>query len=134
MSTSSRRPSPAPPERSWRMPASKSSLVIGKLIDNHSEEFNKGFDSAKGEYVDMIQAGILDPVKVVRTGLIDASGVASLLGTTEVAIVDALRTSLMSPAWVAWVGHGRHGRDGRRCKTPTLDGRPRILDLIRRQN
>ncbi|KAJ4316429.1 chaperonin [Fusarium piperis] len=65
------------------------SVVIGKLTDEHANDFNKGFDSAKGEYVDMIAAGILDPFKVVRTGLIDASGVASLLGTTEVAIVDA---------------------------------------------
>lgn len=37
----------------------------------------------------MIAAGIIDPFKVVRTGLVDASGVASLLATTECAIVDA---------------------------------------------
>ncbi|PCD41758.1 hypothetical protein AU210_004302 [Fusarium oxysporum f. sp. radicis-cucumerinum] len=67
----------------------ESSVVVGKLTDEHAGDFNKGFDSSKGEYVDMINAGILDPFKVVRTGLIDASGVASLLGTTEVAIVDA---------------------------------------------
>ncbi|CAG7556691.1 unnamed protein product [Fusarium equiseti] len=67
----------------------ESSVVVGKLTDEHASDFNKGFDSSKGEYVDMINAGILDPFKVVRTGLIDASGVASLLGTTEVAIVDA---------------------------------------------
>lgn len=65
------------------------SVVVGKLTDEFAKDFNKGFDSSKGEYVDMIQAGILDPFKVVRTGLIDASGVASLLGTTEVAIVEA---------------------------------------------
>ncbi|EMC97015.1 hypothetical protein BAUCODRAFT_435612 [Baudoinia panamericana UAMH 10762] len=65
------------------------SVVVGKLMDEFGGDFNKGFDSSKGEYVDMIQAGILDPFKVVRTGLMDASGVASLLGTTEVAIVEA---------------------------------------------
>ncbi|KFA66636.1 hypothetical protein S40285_03059 [Stachybotrys chlorohalonatus IBT 40285] len=65
------------------------SVVVGKLTDEHAGDFNMGFDSSKGEYVDMIAAGILDPFKVVRTGLIDASGVASLLGTTEVAIVEA---------------------------------------------
>ncbi|KAL2127619.1 hypothetical protein VTI74DRAFT_10398 [Chaetomium olivicolor] len=65
------------------------SVVIGKLSDEYAADFNRGFNSATGEYVDMIQAGILDPLKVVRTGLIDASGVASLLGTTEVAIVEA---------------------------------------------
>lgn len=37
----------------------------------------------------MIAAGIIDPFKVVKNGLVDASGVASLLATTECAIVDA---------------------------------------------
>ena len=65
------------------------SVVVGKLMDEFGSDFNKGFDSQKGEYVDMIASGILDPLKVVRTALMDASGVASLLGTTEVAIVEA---------------------------------------------
>ncbi len=65
------------------------SVVVGKLMDEFGSDFNKGFDSARGEYVDMYAAGILDPFKVVRTALTDASGVASLLGTTEVAIVEA---------------------------------------------
>ena len=65
------------------------SVVVGKLMDEFGSDFNKGFNSATGEYVDMISAGILDPFKVVRTALHDASGVASLLGTTEVAIVEA---------------------------------------------
>ncbi|GAV29697.1 hypothetical protein PMKS-003199 [Pichia membranifaciens] len=64
------------------------SVVVGKLLDQYSGEFNVGYDSAKGEYVDMIQAGIIDPFKVVKNGLVDASGVASLLATTECAIVD----------------------------------------------
>jgi chaperonin GroEL len=37
----------------------------------------------------MIQAGIVDPLRVVRTALVDASGVASLLMTSEVCVVDA---------------------------------------------
>ena len=65
------------------------SVVVGKLSDEFGADFNKGFDSAKGEYTDMIAAGIVDPFKVVRTALVDASGVASLLGTTEVAITEA---------------------------------------------
>ncbi len=68
---------------------SEGSVIVGKLMDEYGSDFNKGYDSAKGEYVDMIKAGILDPFKVVRTALVDASGVASLLGTTEVAIVEA---------------------------------------------
>ncbi|ANB13298.1 chaperone ATPase HSP60 [Sugiyamaella lignohabitans] len=65
------------------------SVVVGKLIDEFGEDFNKGFNAATGEYTDMIASGIIDPFKVVRTGLVDASGVASLLATTECAIVDA---------------------------------------------
>lgn len=65
------------------------SVIVGKLMDEYAKDFNKGFDSASGQYVDMINAGILDPLKVVRTALVDASGVASLLGTTEVAVVEA---------------------------------------------
>ncbi|KAF2142766.1 uncharacterized protein K452DRAFT_350525 [Aplosporella prunicola CBS 121167] len=73
------------------------SVVVGKLMDEYGSDFNKGFDSAKGEYVDMIKAGILDPFKVTRTALVDASGVASLLGTTEVAIVDAPEEKAAAP-------------------------------------
>ncbi|ODQ67314.1 chaperonin GroL [Nadsonia fulvescens var. elongata DSM 6958] len=65
------------------------SVVVGKLIDEFGSDFNKGFNAATGEYTDMIAAGVIDPFKVVRTGLVDASGVASLLATTECAIVDA---------------------------------------------
>jgi chaperonin GroEL len=65
------------------------SVVVGKLMDEFGSDFNKGYDSSKGEYVDMIASGIVDPFKVVRTALVDASGVASLLGTTEVAVVEA---------------------------------------------
>lgn len=73
------------------------SVVIGRLISDFGSDFNKGYDSSKGEYVDMISAGILDPFKVVRTALVDASGVASLLGTTEVAITDAPEEKAAAP-------------------------------------
>mgnify|MGYP003365623542 FL=1 len=65
------------------------SVIVGKLTDEFGEDFAKGYDAAKGEYTDMLAAGIIDPFKVVKSGLVDASGVASLLATTEVAIVDA---------------------------------------------
>lgn len=68
---------------------SEGSVIVGKVMDEFKGDFNKGYDSAKGEFVDMVAAGILDPFKVVKTALQDASGVASLLGTTEVAIVEA---------------------------------------------
>ncbi len=65
------------------------SVVVGVLLDKHRDTFNVGYDAAAGEYVDMIEKGILDPLKVVRTALVDASGVASLLTTSECCVVDA---------------------------------------------
>lgn len=85
------------------------SVVVGKLSDEFGGDFNKGFDSATGEYVDMIKAGIVDPLKVVRTGLVDASGVASLLGTTEVAIVEAPEEKPAAPAGMGGMGGGMGG-------------------------
>lgn len=64
------------------------SVIVGKLIDEYGSEFTKGYDASKGEFCDMVASGIIDPFKVVRTALIDASGVASLLGTTECTIVE----------------------------------------------
>lgn len=62
-------------------------LVIGKLLEQH--DLNFGYDAAKGQYVDMVKAGIIDPVKVIRTALQDASSVSLLLTTTEAAVLDA---------------------------------------------
>lgn len=62
-------------------------VIVGKIYDD--ADFNKGYDSSKSEFTDMIASGIIDPFKVVKNGLVDASGVASLLATTECAIVDA---------------------------------------------
>ena len=65
-------------------------VVIGKLLEEAKgdEHCARGMNAATGEYVDMIKAGIIDPTKVVRTALTDASGVASLMTTTEAMIVD----------------------------------------------
>jgi len=52
------------------------------------DDLLRGFNAANGEYVNMREAGIIDPTKVVRTALVDASGVASLMITTEAMIVD----------------------------------------------
>lgn len=62
------------------------SLIVGKILENDS--FNFGFDARKGEYTDMLQAGIIDPVKVVRIALQSAASVASLMATTECMIAD----------------------------------------------
>jgi chaperonin GroEL len=44
---------------------------------------NMGYDANKGEYVDMLKSGIIDPVKVTRTALANAGSIAGLLLTTE---------------------------------------------------
>ena len=63
------------------------SIVINKIGENKSQTF--GFNAQTEEYVDMIEAGIVDPAKVVRTALQDAASVAGLLITTEAMIADA---------------------------------------------
>jgi chaperonin GroEL len=63
------------------------SIVVGKILENSSDTF--GFNAQTEEYVDMVQAGVIDPAKVVRTALQDAASVAGLMITTEAAIVEA---------------------------------------------
>lgn len=62
-------------------------LVVGKLLE--STDVNFGYNAQKGEYVDMIKAGIIDPTKVVRTALQDAASVAGLVVTTEAMVAEA---------------------------------------------
>src|ERR1700676_1385671 len=62
------------------------SIVVGKILEDKSETF--GFDAQTEEYVDMVAKGIIDPAKVVRTALQDASSVAALLVTTEAMVAE----------------------------------------------
>jgi chaperonin GroEL len=62
------------------------SIIVGKLLD--SKDANYGYDAQKGEFTDMIQAGIIDPTKVVRHALQDAASVAGLLVTTEAMVAE----------------------------------------------
>ncbi|TXL78133.1 chaperonin GroEL [Vineibacter terrae] len=62
------------------------SVVVGKLLE--SKDTNHGYDAQKGEYVNMVKSGIIDPTKVVRTALQDAASVAGLLITTEAMIAE----------------------------------------------
>jgi chaperonin GroEL len=61
-------------------------VVSGKVLDN--QEYNWGFDAQGGEFKDLVKAGIIDPTKVVRTALEDASSVAGLLVTTEAMVAE----------------------------------------------
>jgi chaperonin GroEL len=65
---------------------SDGSIVVGKLLE--SKDYNFGFDAQKGEYTNMVKAGIIDPTKVVRTALQDAASVAGLLITTEAMVAE----------------------------------------------
>ncbi|RUM95198.1 chaperonin GroEL [Pseudaminobacter arsenicus] len=62
------------------------SIIVGKLMEDTNP--NRGFDAQTEIYVDMIEAGIVDPAKVVRTALQDAGSIAALLITAEAMIAD----------------------------------------------
>lgn len=61
-------------------------VVVDKLLEQN--DLNFGYDAATGKYVDMVQAGIIDPLKVIRTALVDAASVSVLLTTTEATVTD----------------------------------------------
>jgi chaperonin GroEL len=79
------------------------SVVVGKLLENKNA--NYGFDAQKGEYTDLVKAGIIDPTKVVRCALQDAASVAGLLVTTEAMVADR-------PEKKAAAAPGGHGHGG----------------------
>lgn len=62
------------------------SIIVGKILENRSQTF--GFDAQTEQYVDLIEAGIVDPAKVVRTALQDAASIASLIVTTEALVAE----------------------------------------------
>jgi chaperonin GroEL len=62
------------------------SIVVSKIMESKSETY--GFDAQEEKYVDLVDAGIIDPAKVVRTALQDAASVAGLLITTEAMVAE----------------------------------------------
>src|SRR5580693_6857604 len=64
----------------------EASIVVGKLLEQKSMTF--GYDAQNEKYVDLVEAGIVDPTKVVRVALQNAASVAALLITTEAMIAD----------------------------------------------
>ncbi|WP_428675165.1 chaperonin GroEL [Roseibium sp.] len=62
------------------------SIVVGKIQENDDASF--GFNAQTEQFVNMIEAGIIDPTKVVRTALQDAASVAGLLITTEAMVAE----------------------------------------------
>ena len=76
------------------------SVVVEKV--KAAVPLTRGFDAETNEYVDMMQAGIIDPTKVERVALQNAASIASLLLTTEVLIVDIPGAEKADPS----MGHG----------------------------
>ena len=62
------------------------SIVVGKVLENKSPTY--GFDAQTEQYVDMLNAGIVDPAKVVRVALQDAASIAGLMITTEAMVAE----------------------------------------------
>ena len=58
------------------------------IVQQIRAESDRGFDAAKGEWVDMVKAGIIDPAKVTRSALQNAASIAALVLTTESAVVE----------------------------------------------
>ncbi len=63
------------------------SIVVGKVLESKGANF--GYDAQVDEYGDMLEKGIIDPAKVVRTALQDAASIAGLMITTEAAVAEA---------------------------------------------
>src|SRR6266550_4087195 len=83
------------------------SIIVGKLLD--SKDVNYGYDAQKGEFTDLVQAGIIDPTKVVRHALQDAASVAGLLITTEAMVAEKPEPKSAMPAMPPGGGMGGMG-------------------------
>jgi chaperonin GroEL len=80
------------------------SIVVGKLLESKSA--TEGFDAQTETYVDMVEAGIIDPSKVVRTALQDAASIAGLIITTEALVAELPRDKPSMPGGGGMGGMG----------------------------
>jgi chaperonin GroEL len=78
-------------------------VVVGKVREL---DFGTGLDAATGQYVDLLEAGIVDPVKVTRSAVANAASIAGMLLTTESLVVE--KPQAHEPAAAGGHGHG-HG-------------------------
>jgi len=81
------------------------SVIVKEVL---ARKGNEGFDVATGEYVDMLKAGIIDPTKVTRFALQNATSIAGLLLTTECLVTEIPEAKKDMPSG----GHGGHGGMG----------------------
>ena len=88
-------------EEPIRQIAANAGLEGSVIIENIRNSKNKktyGFDAYKGEYTDMIEAGIVDPAKVTRSALQNAASVAAMVLTTESLVTDIKEETPAAPA------------------------------------
>ena len=83
--------------------------VIAKILENDDENF--GYNARTGEYVNMVESGILDPAKVTRNALESAGSIAGLVLTTETLIADDPELKEAAPA-MPDMGGGMGGMGG----------------------
>ena len=86
------------------------SIVVGKVLEAKSATY--GYDAQNDEYGDMIEKGIIDPVKVVRTALQDAASIASLMITTEAGIAESPKKGSGGAGGMGGGMGGMGGMDG----------------------
>jgi len=84
----------------------ESSVVVNNVL---SGKGNYGYNAATGQYVDMVEQGVLDPTKVTRTALQNAASVASLLLTAEAAVAELAEDKPAAPAMPDMGGMGGMG-------------------------
>jgi chaperonin GroEL len=84
------------------------SVVVGKIMEK-KDQYAFGYDAQSGEYGNLVSKGIIDPTKVVRTALQDASSVAGLLITTEAMVAEVPKKQ--PPAMPPGGGGGMGGMD-----------------------
>ena len=82
------------------------SVVLNAVIQSSG---NQGYNAATGEYIDMVEAGILDPTKVTRYALQNAASIATLMITTECMVADEPQDDAPMPAGGDMGGMGGMG-------------------------
>ena len=82
------------------------SVIVGKILEK--DQYSYGFDAQTGEYGNMLTKGIIDPTKVVRAAIQNASSVAGLLITTEAMVAEMPKKQAAAPAMP---GGGMGGMD-----------------------
>ena len=78
------------------------------MVVAHIKELPKGqgFDAVQGKYVDMVKAGIVDPTKVCRAALENATSIAGMVLSTEAAVADKPEEKKAAAAWRPGHSHG----------------------------